>query len=350
MNNTSRTLNIGIIGCGSVTENFHLPSLKILNNVEVFALSDINKDRLNNLADRYKIKNRYEDPYELINRPEIEAVAVCAPTEYHFSLGMSALTAGKHLFLEKPVALCLEESEKLIKKAADTSLKAFAGFNLRWHRNVRKAKVIIEKGELGPIQSVRSAITTNNSIPSEWRKNRRLGGGAILDLAIHHFDLLCYLFNTEAEEVYAKSISADIQDETAVVTLRMSNGLLSSSVFSFKSSISNEIEIYGHSGSLKVSFYDIDGLEIRSGSFLPGRLTSIISTPFQKVRQIADNAAVLNHGGIFKESYYREWDSFIDSVIHNKDVECNLEDGRRALKIALSAVESVSTGKPIKLF
>jgi myo-inositol 2-dehydrogenase / D-chiro-inositol 1-dehydrogenase len=193
-------------------------------------------------------------------------------------------------------------------------------------------------------------MTTNHTILSEWRKTRGLGGGVIFDLAIHHFDLLCYLFNAEVEEVYAKSISADIQDEAAVVTLKMSNGILSSSVFSFNSRNSNEIELYGRSGSLKISFYYIDGLETGSGSFLPGRLMSIISTPFQKVRRMANNAAALNYGGIFKESYFREWYSFINSVIHNKDIECNPKDGRRALIIALSAVESASTGKPIKLF
>lgn len=350
MKNIAGALKIGIIGCGRVTENFHLPSLQKLNNVDVFALSDIDKYRLNKLADRFSIENRYEDPYELLNHPEIEAVAVCTPTEHHYSLGMSALSAGKHLFLEKPIALNLEESEKLVKKAADTSLKAFVGFNLRWHRHARKAKIILENGNLGTIQLIRSLIITGPPIHSEWRKNRGLGGGAILDLAIHHFDLLRYLFDTEVEEVHAKSISSDIQDQAAVVTLKTTNGLLTSSLFSYQSGTSNEIEIYGHSGSLKISFYDIDGLEIRLSSFKPGRLISLISTSIRKIRQIAYNAAALNYGGVFKESYYKEWISFIDSVINNNDAECNLEDGRCALKIALSAVESSLTGKPIKLF
>ncbi|MGH7851096.1 MAG: Gfo/Idh/MocA family protein, partial [Thermodesulfobacteriota bacterium] len=140
MRNKPGTLNIGIIGCGGVTETFHLPSLKSLRSVEVVALSDVDKNKLNRLAGLYDIKNRYEDPYELINDPEIEAVAVCAPPEYHFTLGMAALSAGKHLFIEKPLALCMEECEKLIKTAEKSRHKTLVGFNLRWHRNVRKAK------------------------------------------------------------------------------------------------------------------------------------------------------------------------------------------------------------------
>lgn len=349
MKNTARIVNLGIIGCGEATETFHLPSLKSLDNVNVYALSDPDEIRLSTLGDKFKVKNLYDDPDELINHPEVEAIAVCAPSEYHFSLGMSALTAGKHLFLEKPVALRLEESEKLIKKAADCSLKAFPGFNLRWHRNVRKVKVCMQNNILGPIRLIRSVITANQSNVAEWRKNRGLGGGAIIDLAIHHFDLLSYLFDAEVEEVYAKSISSDIQDEAALVTLKMSDDILSSSVFSCLSSIGNEIEIYGHLGSLKISLYDIDGIEFRSASATPSKLISIISSPFQKAMQIASNARTLSHGGIFNESYHGEWQSFLDSVIYNKDVECSLEDGRRALKIALSAVDSILAGKPIKL-
>ena len=349
MGNKSGALSIGIIGCGGVTETFHLPSLKSIGNVQVRALSDVDKKKLDRLAETYEIRNRYEDPYQLINRPEIEAVAVCAPSEHHFALGMAVLSAGKHLFIEKPVALSLEESGQLIKKAGESSVKAFVGFNLRCHRNVRKAKETIEEGKLGLVKLVRSVISTNHPMIAEWRKNQRLGGGVILELAIHHFDLLRYLFNSEVEEIYARSISGDIQDEAASVTLKMSNGILSSSVFSFRSSHGNEIEAYGESGSLKISPYDIDGLEIRPSSAAPGRFISMIGRPFHTVMQTAENAGALSHGGIFKESYYREWQSFANSVIHNKDTECNLEDGRRALEIALSAVESASTGMPVKL-
>ncbi len=349
MPNKPGTITLGIIGCGGVTETFHLPSLKSLRNIEVVAISDVDKKKLDRLAETFEISNLYEDPHELINRPEIEAVAVCAPSEYHFALGMAVLNAGKHLFIEKPVALSLEESGQLIEKAGESSVKAFVGFNLRWHRNVRKAKEVIEEGKLGPVKLVRSVISTNHPMITEWRKNRGLGGGVILELAIHHFDLLRYLFNSEVEEIYARSVSGDIQDEAASVTLKMSNGILSSSVFSFRSSHGNEIEVYGESGSLKISPYDIDGLEIRPSSAAPGRFISMIGRPFHTVMQTAGNAGALSHGGIFKESYYREWQSFADSVIYNKNTECNLEDGRRSLEIALSAVESVSTGMPVKL-
>jgi myo-inositol 2-dehydrogenase/D-chiro-inositol 1-dehydrogenase len=349
MGNKSGTLNIGIIGCGGVTETFHLPSLKSIDNVQVLALSDVDKKKLDRVADTFEIRNRYEDPYELINRPEIEAVAVCAPSEHHFALGMAALGAGKHLFIEKPVALSLGESGQLIKKAGESSVKAFAGFNQRFHRSVRKAKEIIGNGRLGRVRTARSAMTADQPGIAEWRKKRSLGGGAIMDLAIHHFDLLRYLFGSEAEEVRAGSLSGEIEDEEATATIKMSNGILASSVFSYRSGDRNEIEVHGDDGILRISLYDAGGFGIRANSDAAGGLISMIGRQFQRIVQAAANADALKYGGVFKESYYNEWHSFAESVIHNKEIECNLDDGERALEIALAAVEAASAGIPVRL-
>lgn len=349
MQNKPGTLTLGIIGCGGVTETFHLPSLKSLRNIEVVAISDVDKKKLDRLAETFEISNLYEDPHELINRPEIEAVAICSPSEYHFALGMAVLRAGKHLFIEKPVALSLEESGQLIEKAGESPVKAFAGFNLRFHINVRKAKEIIENGELGPVKLVRTAMTVNDPGLAEWRKKRTLGGGSIMDLAIHHFDLLRYLFGSEAEEVRASSLSGDIEDEEASVMLKLSNGILSSSVFSYGSGHANEVEIYGSKGIMKISLYDIAGLELRPCDAPPGGLINGVRRTIDRFTQTAANARTLGHGGIFRESYYREWESFIDSVLNGNDPGCSLEDGMRALEIALAAIESASTGMPVKL-
>jgi len=349
MPNKPGTISLGIIGCGGVTETFHLPSLKSLSGARVAALSDTDRGRLERLAGTFNVGSTYADPYELINRSDIDAVAVCASTEYHYSLGMAVLDSGKHLFMEKPVALSKEESGELIKKAGESSAKAFAGFNLRWHRNVRKAKEIIGNGSLGTVRFVRTIMSVNDPELSEWRKKRTLGGGSLIDLGIHHFDMLRYLFGAEAERVHAEAVSGEIDDETAVVSMKLSNGIQSSSVFSYGSGHANEIEAYGSKGILKLSLYDTAGLRIMPSEYSHGGLAAGIRRTFDRIKQTAENADALKRGGIFRESYYREWESFVDSVINNKEVGCSFEDGSRALEITLAAIESADTGIPIKL-
>ncbi len=173
--------------------------------------------------------------------------------------------------------------------------------------------------------------------------------GEPTDLAIHHFDLMRYLFDADADVIHATSVSGDIEDETALVSMKLSNGILSSSVFSYSSGHANEIEIFGSKGIMKISLYDIGGLEIRHVAVPPGRLINGVRRAADNISQAFDNSAALKHGGIFKESYYREWESFIDSVINDKKVGCGLEDGSRALEIALAATESADSGAPVKL-
>ncbi|MEW6144032.1 MAG: Gfo/Idh/MocA family oxidoreductase [Thermodesulfobacteriota bacterium] len=343
------TITLGIIGCGEVTETFHLPSLKLLPNIEVAALSDIDKRKLDRAAETFGINNRYEDPYELINSKEIDAVAVCTPSGNHYALGMAVLDSGKNLFMEKPPALSMVECAGLVNKARGSPLRAQVGFNLRWHRNVSKAKEIIGKGLLGKIESARSVMSVNDPELAEWRKKRALGGGSLLDLGIHHFDLLRHLLNAEAELVHAAGVSGEVEDETTAVSVKLTNGILCSSIFSYGSGHANEIEIFGSNGIMKISLYDIAGLELRPCDAPPGGLFTGVRRAIDRFAQTAANAGTLRHGGIFKESYYSEWRSFADSVIHGKDTECGLEDGMRALEIALAAVESASTGIPVKL-
>ena len=349
MSYMSRTLNIGIIGCGRVTETFHLPALRSLPGARVAALSDTDRGRLDRLCGMYNVEARYEDPYELITRGDIEAVAVCTPTDTHYRLGIAALDAGKHLLMEKPPALSMDECAGLIKKALASPLKALVGFNLRWHRNVGKAKEIIGSGVLGEVKFVRSIMSVNDPELSEWRKKRALGGGSLIDLGIHHFDLLRYLFGTEVEAVRAESVSGKIDDESAVVSMKLSNGIQSSSVFSYVSGHANEIEVYGSGGIMKLSLYDIAGLGLRPNFIPHGGLAARVRRELGRISQTAGNAGALKHGGIFGESYYREWESFLDSVINDRDAGCGLEDGSRALEIALAAIESADTGSAAKL-
>src|SRR5205807_7757964 len=99
---------------------------------------------------------------------------------------------------------------------------------------------------------------------------RELGGGVFFELAVHHFDLWRFLLRSEVEEVFAVSQSPRWEDETATVTARLANGVLVTSVFSQRTNESNEVEIYGRAGYLRVSCYRFDGLEYVSSSSPPG--------------------------------------------------------------------------------
>lgn len=346
---TDKNMTFGIVGCGRVTETRHLPALRSLESARVVALADINVDRLNHVADRFHINHRYTDYRRLLSNRSIDNVAVCVPVKFHVEVASAALAAGKHVFLEKPLALGLDESDLLIGRAKESSNKVMVGFNLRWHRLVRRARETIRQGTLGRIQMVRSILTSYHENVPEWRRHRTYGGGVIFEQAVHHFDLWRFLLQSEVEEVFATSRSGKWDDETATVTARMANGAPVCSVFSERTMARNEVEIYGERRCMRIDCYRFNGLEETSSFEHPGGIHSRLPNIKDTLKELPLALLKLRHGGGFVDSYRAEWRHFIDAIGRNSPVEPTLADGRSALQVALAVVESAGSGHPVKI-
>jgi myo-inositol 2-dehydrogenase / D-chiro-inositol 1-dehydrogenase len=345
-------LKLGLIGCGGVAERAHLPALRHLPDAEIIALSDVNAGRLTRLAERFHIKNCYADFRELLSDPAIEAVAVCVPPQFHSQVALAVVDAGKHLFIEKPLALDLIESDRLIERAARSPVKIMVGFNLRWHRLVQQARAIIRQETFGPIELVRTVLTSNTRYhrnPPEWRKRRETGGGEFFETAVHHFDLWRFLLQTEIDEVFATSRSEHWDDETAVVIARLANGVVAVSAFSTGTAGSNDVEIFGRGGRLSLSLMRFDGLEFIPGTSLPGKMRTRLRTVIDILTDLPRALFELRRGGDFVASYRVGWKHFVDCIRQDRPPQRTLEDGRSALQAALAAAESASAGKSVPL-
>jgi predicted dehydrogenase len=285
----------------------------------------------------------------LLEDSTIEAIAICVPAQFHVEIALAALDAGKHVFIEKPLALTLEECDRLIEGAAGVPLKVMLGFNTRWHRLAREARTLFHQGIFGPLEVVRSVLTSCHRDLPEWRKRRVSGGGVLLEMAMHHFDLWRYILGREIEEISAHSRSGIWEDESATITARLSCGALASAAFAECTSQNNSIEIYGRTGSMSVSFYRFDGLETSTTSDIPGNIPARIRGLRQFVQELPRAIRTFRHGGEWHQSYVEEWRHFVASVRTGQPVECGIEDGRRALAIALAAMESAAIGKTITI-
>ncbi|MGH9928814.1 MAG: Gfo/Idh/MocA family protein [Pyrinomonadaceae bacterium] len=352
MASANKSLKLGLIGCGQVTEHKHLLVLERLAGAEVVALADTDSERLRHVADRYHITNRYPDYRALLENPAIEAVAVCVPPQLHAAVAIAVMKANKHLLIEKPLALRSADCDRLLENAQSCQTKIMVGFHMRWHRLIQQARAMIQQGVLGTIESIRtvwnSPIRYDGSLPA-WRYDRVSGGGALVEIAVHHFDLWRFLLQSEVEEVFAFSRYENRVDETATVTARLSDSVLASAVFSERTSHDIEVEIYGRNGRLRVSCLRFDGLEFYPASSVPGGIRTRIRNLAHGLKEAPHGVLNRLPGGEYMDSYRRQWQHFIDAVQNNKPVECTLEDGRRAVQIALSATESASYGRAVKV-
>ncbi|HJX39648.1 MAG TPA: Gfo/Idh/MocA family oxidoreductase [Anaerolineae bacterium] len=345
-------VRLGIIGCGNVTQNRHLPAIHSLSDLQVVALADVDDDRLQQAADKYGIERRYSDYRALLDDQDVEAVAVCVPLGFHAETALAALDASKHVFIEKPLAPTVDEADALIRRAADSRCRIMVGYNKRWHRLVRQARVMIQEGRLGQIELVSSCFTAGTHYKRdvlEWKKRRAMGGGVLMEFATHYFDLWRFLLNTEVDEVHASTRSDQWDDVTGTITARLSNGGLVAAYFSEWTTERNETHIFGRSGSIHLSVYRFDGLEFVPLSTSTGQLRHRLAKVVDSVRRLPRAAVYFRSGGEYYASFVEQWRHFARSIRHGVPVECTLEDGLRALEVALAAVKSASIDRPVRV-
>jgi predicted dehydrogenase len=345
-------IRLGLVGCGNVTENRHLPALSQVSGIEVVAVADTDKGKLNKVADRFHIKKRFAGLSPLLDDPNIDAVGIITPVQFHAEMALEVMNSGKHLFLEKPLALRLNQADQLVEKAAQARCRVMLGFNLRWHPFVRKAREIIKGGSLGHIEMVLSVSTTGtrfNAKAPVWMDRRESGGGVLFEYSGHFFDLWRFLFDEDVEQVFAVSRSDEWDDVSATVNARMTNGIPVTSAFSEATTTNKEIHIYGQTGSLSMSLYRFDGLKFIPKSNPPGGIAGRLQDTVHTIGQIPRAFSHRRWGGIHNSAFAAEWQHFADCLQRDVPPECTMEDGKKTLQATFAAMESSSTGKPVHI-
>ncbi len=345
-------VRVGVIGCGAVTDRHHLPALRRVPDARVIAAADVDHTRLKLIADRWGIEHGYTDYRALLARDDVDAVAVITPTQFHAEIALATQSAGKHLFIEKPLALTVEDCQRLVDCATHSSRRVMVGFNLRWHRLVRQMREIVARARLGKIHAVRSVYThwrENEGMP-EWHRTRARGGGVILNETVHIFDLWRFILNCEVTEIFADTNgSSYYEDETSIIAARLSNDVLASGAFSLKTAPHCEIEIFGEAGRLYLSLHRFDGLEFYPNQTFAGNLTNRLRNSARAFRAAPQIVANLRRGGDMEDTYRAEWQHFIDCVRQDKSPDCSLIDGMRAVQVAWAVVDSGLRRQPVRL-
>ncbi len=316
------------------------------------AVADLDGERARATAQTFNIPNAYQSYQALLADPDIEVVAVCTPAFTHAEIGTAALRAGKHLFVEKPLALDPSHCEELIEAAANAPAQATVGFNLRWHRLVQQARHLVSRGVLGQITAIQSVLASpfhpyDLASDGGWRATRRLGGGMLGEVAVHSFDLWRFLLAEEVVEIQAMNRSERWEDETVTVLARLTSGALASALFVKGTSDRHGIEIFGSLGHLRLDCYQFDGLHLtpvgaQSGA-LRTRLHHALATTLSLPRLLRGMRA----GGDFVASYRAEWEHFLACVRRDAPPATTLQDGKRATEIMLAAVASIHQQRPV---
>ena len=345
------SIKLGIVGGGRVTEQCHLPALRNVPEFEVAALADLNGNRLQAVADRFQIAQRYADPQELMADPALDAVAICTPVGSHCALALGALAAGKHVLVEKPLALTVSEGEQMVRAAEASGKVAATGFNLRCHRLVRRAREVIATGGLGKIHQIVTAWGSPTHLDPdlpEWRRAAATGGGALIEIGVHHLDACAFLLGDQFESVQMLSRSGACEEESVSLLGRTRGQVLISSTFSQVTAQLNEFRIFGLEGALSFSLYHSDSF-IFSHRTRPQFGWSAQWERLRQLQNLPEMLRIARSGGDYVLSYVDEWNRFASAIRGDAAPASSLADGLAALRVVQAAIASRESGAAVRI-
>jgi len=330
-------IRFAVLGVGRIGK-IHTENLaRRIPGTQVTALSDVFSDELEKVAKKFNVLNTFLDYKQVLKLPDVDAVAICTPTNTHYQMILDAAAAGKHIFCEKPIDLSIEKIREINEAVGKCGIKFMVAFNRRYDPNFLKVHEMVKAGKIGVPHVLK--ITSRDPAPPP-EDYIRSSGGLFLDMTIHDFDMARYLMGSEITEVYARAnVLVDPAFkragdwDTAIVMLAFENGAMGIIDNSRKA-------VYGY--DQRVEVFGSDGM-----------VTVKNNTP--------DNHVHLDRTGThsslplnffmerYTESYLKEMEAFVDALQDHNPIPISGYDGLMAVVMGLAAAKSVKENRPVRI-
>lgn len=309
---------------------------------ELVAIVDSSPEALKVTADSYSLDHRYLSLEAALEAADFDAVAITTPTFTHAGLAIRAAQAGKHVFLEKPMALSLEECDAIIAAARANGIVLQLGFMRRFDPEFVTAAERIEAGEIGRPMMIKS-LTHGPGLPPAWARDLKTSNGMLAEVNSHDWDTVRWLMGSDYERVYVevanfkgKSHGVDTENfyDNVLANIRFDNGGLGSisGVCPCNYGYDARVEIIGEKGIMQIGELKGQAVVICTDRD-QGLITPIYRTWPQR----------------FQWGYIHEMEHFIECIQTGRQPRVGGEEGRWAVAGVLAGTKSFLEGRPVYL-
>jgi UDP-N-acetyl-2-amino-2-deoxyglucuronate dehydrogenase len=264
-------IRFAIVGCGRIAQRHaeHITRFGTLT-----AVCDIDKNKADELAGKYKVKSYYSIESMLKYKSEIDVVSICTPNGLHAEHTIKSLRAGYHVLCEKPMAITVYDCGEMIKEAEKASKRLFIVKQNRFNPPVEAVHKLIEEGRLGKIYSVQLSCFWNRNpeyYANSWKGTRSLDGGTLFTQFSHFIDLLYWLIG-DIKKIYAITSNVGHKgiiefEDTGVIAFEFYNGALGTinyNVNSYGKNMEGSLAIFGEKGTVKIGGQYLNELEYQN--------------------------------------------------------------------------------------
>lgn len=330
-------IGIVLVGAGNIAQSIHLPLLAAASGVRIMAICDRQISKARILAEKYGVPHAFRSLDDALDLPGVDAVFVTTSTDAHADVAKQAISAGKHVFIERPAARTLKETLEIKKLAEDHDVHVMVGMNHRFRPDVVNMKNAVDRGEIGNVYYVKAGWVKQRSTDARWLANADMsGGGVLVDLGIAVIDMIMHVFNFgTVRSVSASTFHHETKtvEDVVVAMLHFEGGAVATIETSWSLVRAEDLyycNVFGKKGSAYINPYR---LVRKTGSSIQS------TTSPQKKTQLE----------IYRKSYESEIKHFVNALKGLVPMISTIDEAVERMKIVEALYESAEKGAEVRL-
>ena len=339
-------LKFGLVGCGRIAKRHsELLGLGQIENASLVAVCDVIEEKSKKLGEQFDIPY-YTDMDTMMQNEDIDVVSVLTESGYHAKHVINLAKYGKHIVVEKPMALTLDDADAMIKSCYENNIRLFVVKQNRFNVPVVKLREAIESDRFGQLVlgTIRVRWCRDQAYydQADWRGKWSMDGGVLTNQASHHIDLLEWMMG-DVESVFAKSMTAlvDIEaEDTGIVMLKFRNGalgIIEATTAVRPKDLEGSISVLGEKGTVEIGGFAVNKM-------LHWNFTEEREGDDEVMEKYSVNPP--NVYGFGHQAYYEH---VVDSILNNKTNWVDGLVGRKSLELITAIYESIETGREVFL-
>ncbi len=331
-----RKIRYAVVGLGHITQAAVLPAFDNADNCELVALVSGDDDKLSELGDKYNIEHciKYDDYQDFLKEGHVDAAYIAVPNHLHCDYTVTTAEAGVHVLCEKPMAVTVEECQRMIEVCDDNDVKLMIAYRLHFEAGNLEAIQIAQRGELGDLRFFDATFSQDVKEGDIRLGPIGKGGGTIYDMGVYCINAARYLFRAEPYEVMAWSESSDDPrfseaDEMTSVILRFPGHRLASFTTSFGAANTDMFRLVGSKGELEME------PAFTYASHISYKVTL--------------DGGTRGHTFKKRDQFGPELIYFADCILQDKHPEADGAEGMADVQIVQAIYEAAERGEPVQI-
>ncbi|WLR52987.1 Gfo/Idh/MocA family oxidoreductase [Bacillus tianshenii] len=336
-------INFAIVGCGHIAKK-HAKAISDAEGANFYAVCDMVPEAMKPYEEEYGVK-AYTELTDLCQDPEVDVVNICTPSGLHAPLALEAARNKKHVVIEKPITLTLEDADAIIEACRENNVKLSVVHPNRFRPVMMKLKNALDKGYFGKLSHINATVRWNRNQEyydqAEWRGTKSMDGGVLMNQAIHNLDLMLWLAG-DIEEVRSMSATRlrniEAEDVSAGV-VRFKNGSLGvveAATTIYPTNLEETISIFGETGTVMIGGKTANLIKHWNVEAMGDEETDHL---MQEIK--GDPHGKPGHQWIIED--------MVEAIHENREPIVSGEDGRKALEFVLALCEAAEENKHVVL-